>query len=268
MLQTVQGIFRDNWMWRTKIWQLAKTELQKEVRGAALGWIWFFITPITYVFVFWFAINIGLRAGKVSGETPFIVWLTVGLIPWFFMRSMLTQGSNVYSRYSYLVNRLRFPVPVISSFFAAGHLIIFFMNFLVVFAVMFVMKVPFTIYALQLPLLVILMYLFWVTWSMMTSPLSAISRDFHNLIKAFSLPLFWLSGIIFNISNLPPTAEWILAFNPITFFATSFRASLCDHYWIWDHPKLIWPFFLVFAVMFVLSVRVQFRLGPEVPDVL
>jgi teichoic acid transport system permease protein len=185
------------------------------------------------------------------------------------MQNMLTGGSNVYVRYPYLVNRLRFPIPVISSFYALGNFLIFLLNLILVYAVMLLAKTPLTIYAIQLPILLIVMYAFWVTWSMMTSPLSAISRDFHNLIKAFSLPLFWLSGIIFNMSLLPMTwLKWVLAFNPITFFATSFRAALCDHYWIWQEPRLIWPFVVVFSLMIVFAVRVQYRLGPEVADVL
>ncbi|MCL1906809.1 MAG: ABC transporter permease [Propionibacteriaceae bacterium] len=269
MGRTLRDIFRDNWVWRTQIWQLAKTELQKQVRGAALGWVWLLITPAVYVFVFWFAISVGLRKGDISGGVPFIVWLTVGLMPWFFMQNMLTSGSNVYTRYTYLVNRLRFPIPVISSFFAAANFLIFLLTQIIVLILIVLMKSPITIYALQAPIIAIVMYLFWTTWSMATSPLSAISRDFHNLIKAMSMPLFWLSGIIFNVTDIAiPWVQWVLAFNPVTFFATSFRAALCDQYWVWDKPQMLWPFVAVFTLMFILAIRVQYRLGPEVADVL
>ena len=268
MIQTLQGIFRDNWIWRSQILRLAVTELQKQIRGAALGWIWLIVTPTVYVFVFWFALKLGLRGGS-SDEIPFLVWLTVGLVPWFFMSSMLTTGSNVYTRYSFLVNRMRFPIPVISSFFGAAEFLIFLISQIVVFVVIVLNKVPFTIYALQLPVLAILMYFFWVVWSMMTSPLSAISRDFHNLIKALATPLFWLSGIIFDVGKIDIAwLQIVMAFNPITFFVTSFRASLCDAYWVWEKPQLLLPFLAVFLIMFLLTIRVQNRLGPEVPDVL
>ncbi|MDR0489143.1 MAG: ABC transporter permease [Propionibacteriaceae bacterium] len=269
MIQTFRGIFRDNWVWRSQILRLAVTELQKQIRGAALGWIWLIVTPSVYVFVFWFALKLGLKEASSADEIPFIVWLTVGLVPWFFMSSMLTTGSNVYTRYSFLVNRMRFPIPVISSFFGVAEFLIFLISQIVVFIVIILSKVPFTIYALQLPVLAILMYFFWVVWSMLTSPLSAISRDFHNLIKALATPLFWLSGIIFDVGNIEITwLQVVMAFNPITFFVTSFRASLCDTYWVWDKPQLLLPFLGVFLVMFILAVSVQHRLGPEVPDVL
>ena len=269
MITTVHNLMRDNWIWRTQVWRLAITELQKQVRGAVLGWIWLLITPTVYVFVFWFALEIGLRGNSPVDGVPFLVWLTVGIVPWFFMSAMLGGGSNVYTRYTYLVNRMRFPISVISSFFAMAHFIIFLLTQIIVFGVMVLMKVPLTIYALQVPVLAIIMYLFWTTWSMMTSPLSAISKDFHNLIKALTTPLFWLSGIIFDVSGIKIIwLKWVMAFNPITFFATSFRAALCDRYWVWEDPRLLLPFLGVFLVMFILAIRVQYRLGPEVADVL
>ena len=269
MIHTLREIFRDNWTWRSQIWRLATTELQKQIRGAALGWIWLLVTPTVYVLVFWFALEIGLRKVSPVHGVPFIVWLMVGLIPWFYMSTMLTSGSNVYTRYTYLVNRLRFPIAVISSFLSMANFFIFLLSQIVVFTLMLIMRVPLTIHAIQVPFLAVLMYLFWTTWSMMTSPLSAISKDFHNLIKAFSTPLFWLSGVIFNAADIHnKVAHWFFALNPISFFATSFRGAMCGELWVWEDPMLLWPFLGVFLLMFVLAIRVQNRLGTEVADVL
>jgi teichoic acid transport system permease protein len=269
MFATLRRIFRDNWEWRSQIWSLAVTEIQKQVRGAALGWIWLIITPSVYVAVFWFALAVGLRVGNPVEEVPYLVWLTVGLIPWFFMTEMINGGSDVYRRYPYLVNRLRFPIPVISSFYAMAKFIIFLLTMIIVVAVMAVFRVQFSVYALQAPLLGVVMYLFWVTWSMWTSPLSALSKDFHNLIKAMSTPLFWVSGIIFNTSGIKnQVVQWVLAFNPVTFFAASFRASLVEKYWIWDNPRLLYPFLGVFLVMVIAALRVQSRLSSEIADVI
>lgn len=269
MITALRRIIRDNWQWRSQIWRLAVTEIQKQVRGAALGWAWLIITPVVYVAVFWFALAVGLKASHTDSEVPFLVWLTIGIFPWFFMSDMINGGSDVYRRYSYLVNRLRFPIPVISSFYALAKFIIFLLTISIAFVVMLLSKVPFTIYAIQAPFLAILMYVFWVIWSMCTSPLSAISRDFHNLIKALSTPLFWISGIIFDLTRIKQ--DWlklVLGINPVAFFATSFRAALCDHYWIWDSPRLIYPFIGVAILLTLAALRVQSRIGPEVADVL
>ena len=269
MFTALRKIIRDNWEWRSQIWRLAVTEIQKQVRGAALGWVWLIITPSVYVAVFWFALAVGLRAERTGTSVPFVVWLTVGIIPWFFMSELINGGSDVYRRYPYLVNRLRFPIPVISSFYALAKFVIFLLTLVIVIMVMTIFKVPLSIYALQVPFLALVMYLFWTIWSMWTSPLSALSKDFHNLIKALSTPLFWVSGIIFDLTRIRyDWLRWILALNPVAFFATSFRAALCDEYWVWNNPQLIYPFLTVFVLMTLAALRVQSRLSSEVADVL
>jgi len=269
MFAALRRIIRENWEWRSQIWRLAVTEIQKQVRGAALGWIWLIITPSVYIAVFWFALAMGLRAGSPVDGVPYLVWLTVGIIPWFFMSDMLTGGADVYRRYPYLVNRLRFPIPVISSFYGMAKFIIFLITMVIVIAVMAIFRVPFSVYALQAPVIAVVMYVFWTLWSMCMSPLSAISKDFHNLIKAMSTPLFWISGIIFNLADIKHAwVRWAMGFNPVAFFVTSLRASLCEKYWIWNNPELIYPFLVVFVLLFLGALRVQTRLGPEVADVL
>ena len=269
MLSTFRQIVLANWQWRSQTWRLAITEIQKQVRGAVLGWIWLLITPAVYVGVFWFALAVGLRTNSPVEGVPYIFWLTAAIVPWFFMSDMISGGSDVYHRYSYLVNRLRFPIPVISSFYVMAKFIIFLVTMVLVLVVMVVSGVAFSLYNLQFFLVAALMYLFWLTWSMWTSPLSALSKDFHNLLKALSTPFFWLSGILFDATRLSsPVLRWILAFNPVTFFASSYRAALCEHYWIWDRPQQYGPFLAVFLVLLVLAVRTQRRLGTVVADVL
>ncbi|MDR0283298.1 MAG: ABC transporter permease [Propionibacteriaceae bacterium] len=269
MVRTARIILRDNWAWRGRIWHLAFTELQKEVRGSVLSWVWLLVTPAVYIGGFWFALSIGMRTASPVAGVPYIVWISVGIVPWFFISSLLTGGANVYRRYSYLVNRLRFPLSVISSFFGLAQLIVFAASMLLVLALTLAMGVKLTLPAVQVPVIALLMYAFWVTWSVFTAPLAAISKDIYNLIKALSILVFWFSGTIFDVSHITIRwIRWLLAFNPITFFVTAFREAICRGVWLWDDPRLLWPFAVVFALLILLALKAQDRLSAEVPDVL
>jgi len=269
MIRTLRDTFKDNWKWRNQIWHLAVTELQKEVRGSVLGWVWLILTPAIYVGVLWLAFAIGLRVETPVAGVPYVTWLAAGVIPWQFCSGMLTAGSNVYRRYSYLVTRMRFPISVISSFFTLARLLVFLMTMCIVVIVMVVTGVPFTIYALQFPLVVVVMFLFWMAWSLLTSPLSALSKDFHSLIRALSSPLFWISGVFFQIDSIH--IEWVkvlFGLNPVAFFVTGVRASFCENFWIWDKSSALLPFLGVFLATLILAWIVQTRLNSEIADVL
>lgn len=57
-------IIKDHITYAQQILKLAKADLIKTYKGAALGWSWAIIKPAVTIFVYWFTFEIGLRAGK------------------------------------------------------------------------------------------------------------------------------------------------------------------------------------------------------------
>lgn len=271
MFSTLATILKDNWEWRKQIGRLAIFELVKKSRGAVLSWAWFFIKPGMYIFCFWFALDVGLRAGGVTepGAPPYILWLCAGLIPWFFIQDMLGAGIDVMHRYPYLVNKIKFPLSGISTIFTSATMLVELMLIAVLFVIYFACGMPLDTYLLQVPVLLVIMFAFWNLVSILFSQLSAISKDVSNLMKALSTPFFWLSGVIFDGRSIP--VEWIqivLYFNPITFFVTSFRGAFYDKTWFWENPSLCGGFVAVFTITLLLTLIVYKNLNEEVADVL
>lgn len=264
-------ILKDKWQWRQQIINLGLFDLRKQSRGAVLGSFWFFAKPAVYIFVFWFALEIGLRVGNSTGNgnTPYILWLMAGLIPWFYIQDMINSGSDVFHRYKYLVNKIKFPLPGIPTIFNISTAIIQLGLIVALFVVYFICGQPIDLYLLQLPIALLLMFVFFDMFSLLTSLLSAISKDFKNLIKTLSTPLFWISGVIFDVFSLG--ISWlttIMMFNPVTFFVTMYRAAVYDKYWIWEKPEALFGFLIVFVITFVCTLIVYKRVREEVPDVL
>lgn len=270
MLSTLATIFKDNWEWRKQICRLALFELKKKSRGAVLSWAWFFIKPAIYIFCFWFALSLGLRAGSSDPSAPpYILWLCSGLIPWFFMQDMLGAGVDVLHRYPYLVNKLKFPLSGISSIYTIAMMIIELMLIVALFVIYFVCGQGLDVYLLQVPLLLLLMFMFWDAFSILCSQLSGISKDFANLMHAMSTPFFWLSGVLFAVPDIPiPWVQTILYFNPITFFVTSFRAAFYDKMWFWENIPMCVGFVVTFIITIVLMTWVYKKFNQEVVDVL
>ena len=270
VLSTLATILKDNWQWRTQLGRLALFDLVKKSRGAVLGWAWFFIKPAMYIFCFWFALEIGLRAGNSdAGAPPYILWLCAGLIPWFFMQDMLGPGLDVLHRYSYLVNKIKFPLSGISTIFSGATLIVELMLMVALFVIYFACGMPLDVYLLQVPILLVLMFLFWNTVSILFSQLSAMSKDVKNLMSAMSTPFFWLSGVLFDVKDIHiGWVQTMLDFNPITFFVTAFRGAFYDKTWFWNDPSACVGFVVVFAITLLAALFVYKKFNEEVCDVL
>ena len=267
---TLSEILKEQWEWRKQILSLGLFDLRKISRGAVLGTFWFFAKPAVYIFCFWFALEVGLRSGDQSaGGAPYILWLMGGLVPWFYMQDMLGAGVDVFHRYSYLVTKIKFPLSGIPIIYSISTLIVQ-CGLIVVLLIVFFFygQVP-SLHLIQIPIALVLMFVFFVMFSLMTSCLSAISKDFKNLMQTLSTPLFWLSGIIFNVFDVGiPWVESILMFNPVTFIATMYRYAVYDHMWIWQKPESIIGFSVVFVITLGAMIAIYRRTHEEVADVL
>jgi len=267
-LSTIKEILRDHITYRKQLVKLAKSDVKKS-HGGVLGMGWALIRPAILIFVFWFAFTVGLRSGDDVEGYPFFLWLIAGMIPWFYMRDMITGGAGSIRRYKFLVTKIKFPTSTISSFVSMGLLAVHAGLLLVMIAIFIGFGYMPTIYYLQLPFYMLLMFLFFTAWGLFSGVVSSISRDFLNLVKSLTQALFWMSGILYDAGSID--YEWIrtiLLFNPITIIVNGYRNVFIYHRWFWEDPQQLLNFAAVYLVMAALAVWAYRKLKKEIPDVL
>ena len=268
-MSTFIEILKDHWQYRQQIFKLSISDLKKTYRGAALGWAWAIIKPAVTIFVYWFAFEIGLRAGKDVNGFPFFLWLISGLIPWFYMSNMITSGTDSIRKYSYLVTKMKFPISTIPTFVSISKFIVHILLMIITIGIFVLMgKMP-TIYMLQLPFYMLLNLIFFTIFSLLSGLLASMSKDFANLVKSFVTAIFWLSGIVWNINTISiPWLKSFLMINPVTFLVEGYRNCFIHQTWFWEQPKRLMYFVIITLVMLILAVWTYKRLRKESPDVL
>ena len=111
-------------------------------------------------------------------DIRFFLWLIAGVVPWFYMSDMITQGAGAIRKYSYLVTKMKFPVSTIPTFVNISKFVIHIILMLIVIIIFWLFGYPPSIYYLQLPFYMILMFIFFDAWSLFASLLASISKDF------------------------------------------------------------------------------------------
>ena len=269
MIETFKLIVQEHISYKNQIFKLAKSDLVKTYRGAALGWAWAVIKPTITLFVFWFAFTVGLRHGKPVEGYPFFLWLVAGFLPWFFMQELIIGGAACIRKYSHLVTKMKFPVSIIPTYVNLSHLLIHLVLCVITMALFMCFGHFPDVYLLQIPLYMLLMFAWFTLWSLFAGLLSAISRDFQNLVKALSTAIFWMSGIVYNVDGIPSRAvRIILKFNPVTVIATGYRRAFIYKKWFWQDKVSIVCFGITFVVFLLLALWAYHKLRKEVPDVL
>jgi teichoic acid transport system permease protein len=269
LFATGRQIVVEHGEYRVQVFQLAMADIVKTYRGSALGWTWAIIKPSVTIFVFWFAFDVGLRAAKPVNGFPFFLWLLAGIIPWFYMSEMLTQGSKTLTRYNYLVTKIKFPVSTISTFVSLSKFYVHMALLGVVILIFLVSGYGIDIYFLQLPLYMGLMFIFFTAWSLFAAPLSAVSKDFANVISSLVTAIFWMSGIMWDVNTIEiPWLKKLLLFNPVTFIATGYRDVFIYKRWFFEDRFALFAFLVMIVGMAALAVYTFEKLRKEIADVL
>ena len=269
MIETLKLIIEEHRSYRPQIFMLAKSDLVKTYRGSALGWAWAVIKPTITLFVFWFAFSIGLRHGHDIAGYPFFLWLVAGFLPWFYMQELITGGARCIRKYKNLVTKMKFPISIIPTYVNIAHIYVQFV-LLVITLVLFAIFGHYPDkYLLQIPVYMFMMFAFFTVWSLFGGMLAAISKDFMNFVKAVQTAIFWMSGIVYNVDEIPYT--WLrvaLKFNPVTVISSGYRRAFIYKKWFWQDKVSLVCFaftFLLFAIGALWAYR---KLRKEIPDVL
>ena len=107
-------IFRDIIQNRTLIRKLAVNDFKKRYVGSLLGILWAFIQPLVTIVLYYAVFGLIMPDARTSGsEVPFVLFLTAGMVPWFFFSEGLSSGTAALTDYSYLVKKVVFQIDVL-----------------------------------------------------------------------------------------------------------------------------------------------------------
>ncbi|MCQ2546171.1 MAG: ABC transporter permease [Clostridia bacterium] len=269
-MNTLINIIKENIEHRGQMLELAKMHQRKQFRGSDMGLLWMFAKPCMYIVVFYVAITIGFRAAKeVPGlECPYFVWLTIGMISFFYMRDMILNGANCLKKYAPLVSKTNYPISTLPTSVSLSYLTIHFGMLVLGIIVCFIFQTWPSIYWIQTLFYMLLMLIMSVFWSIGTGIISIIYRDFYNFLQVINQMVFWLSAILFDVNSLNPTIKTVFLFNPITYIVEGYRNAFCRHIWFWEEPLKLGCFLIVLVIMAAVSVLLYKKLIKRLPDII
>ena len=106
------SFLRDIYVNRWLLFELVKKDLYQRYVGSFLGVWWAFIQPIITVLVFWFVFSVGLKVSPVD-DVPFVLWLIMGMFPWFFIADAISGATTSIANNSYLIKKIMFRVSLL-----------------------------------------------------------------------------------------------------------------------------------------------------------
>ena len=260
------------WDSRKLIWKLAKNDFKNRFAGSYLGKIWAFVQPVITVAMYWFVFDyvMGTRAEALAGtiQIPYVIWLTAGLVPWFFFTEAITGGTMALLEYSYLVKKVVFKISVIPiiKIISASFTHIFFVCFMLV--VYVCMGYAPDLYLLQLPYYSFCLFLFVLALVYSTCAMVLFFRDLAQIINIFLQVGMWATPILWDVNTVPPIMQFVLKINPMYYIVNGFRSAMFEKTWFWQDFYSTMYFWIVTVVFFGIGALIFRRLKVHFADVL
>lgn len=267
-------MIKEAWNNRKLILKLAKNDFKTRYAGSYLGIVWAFVQPIITIVVYWFVFEYGLSAGAQlsrSGiEIPFVLWLSAGLIPWFFFSEALSSATNALVEYNYLVKKVVFKieilpiVKVISSLFVHAFFVAF---ILILYACYGHFPDGYTLQVIYYSFCMVMLVL---AISYTTCAVVVFFRDLSHIIGIILQVGVWATPIMWNFNIIRnQVLQFIFKLNPMFYIVQGYREALIEKTFFWESAMGLTIYFWGLTLMLFVIGRAMFKkLKPHFADVL
>lgn len=254
---------------RHLIWKLAKNDFKKRYAGSYLGAVWAMAQPVVTVVMYYIVFDKIFPAQRQSGEVPFVLFLTAGLVPWFYFSEALNNGTNALLEYNYLVKKVVFKISIlpIIKIIAATFIHVFFVCVLLIVSVGYGYY-P-SIYTIQLLYYSVCLFIFVLALSYTTCAVVVFFKDLSQIINIALQIGMWATPILWDINSIEE--GWILTvlkLNPMVYIVNGYRSAIYEKGWFFQDFFSTMYFWIVTVVLFGFGALVFKRLKVHFADVL
>lgn len=249
------------------IWNLSKNDFKTKYAGSYLGIFWAFITPVITVLIYWFVFQVGFKTAPIE-DFPFVLWLVVGLVPWFFFSEAIINATNSMLDYSYLVKKVMFKISIlpIVKILAAFFVHIFFIGFTILLYMIYGYKL--SIHLIQLIYYIFCTFVLVVGISYITSAIIVFFKDLGQIVAIILQMGIWLTPIMWSTDIVAEEYQWILKLNPMYYIVAGYRDTFINKVWFWHRYNQTMYFWVVAIVTLIIGTTIFKKLKVHFADVL
>ena len=218
-----------------------------------LGFSWAILNPLVQIIIF--SIIFGKIAKIPTDGIPYVLFLTVAIIPWTYMSESMSTSSQSLVAGQNLLGKVYFPRLIFPLTSVLAKLVDFSISLMLVMAVMIYYQVSPTWNLVYLPLLVLLMMVVPSGVGLWLSALAIRYRDVKFAMPFIIRMLIYSAPILYSASAIPDQYRFLYSLNPIVAVVEGFRACLLGLPMPWE---FILPGSLV-AVLVLMFGAVYFR---------
>jgi ABC-2 type transport system permease protein len=206
---------------------MTRKELKVKYKNSVLGFAWSLLNPLLYLVVFYVAFVKILQSGVPS----FPIFLLSGLLVWNLFSTGLGAACGSVVGNSGLVKKVSFPREILPLAAVGSMLVHFFLQSVVLFAVLAIVRWDVAwAYIPLLPLALLALVLLTGALGILLSAVNGYLRDTQHFLELALLAWFWVTPIVYGFMTIGRrSGGWfyrIYLLNPVTPIVLLFQRAI------------------------------------------
>lgn len=225
---TLAATLTGMWRYRGLVRNLVLKELKLKYRGSILGFLWSLVNPLAMITVYTVAFTFIIRT-SVEG---FVFFVLLGLLPWTFFLGSANMATGAIIDSGSLMKSVAFPRAILPISVVLFNLVQFLLTLFVFLPVMLVAyRVPLSPPMLLFPVFLVLQVAFTIGVALVLAAGTTFFRDIRHLLDIGLAILFWLTPILYPLTQVPQGLRTLILVTPLSPFITGYHQTLFDQRW-------------------------------------
>lgn len=228
-------------------------DIRVQYAQTILGFLWAIIQPAVQIMLF--TIVFGSIAKISTDGIPYVLFSSIGTIPWNYISIAMITSSNSLVMNQYMLSKVYFPRIIYPLTPIFVSLLDFAISLILIIAVLVYYRVSLTFTILYFPLVLLIMIVFSSGVGIWLSSVTVRFRDLKIGMPFFIRMLMYTAPVVYPISSIPEEYLFLYSMNPTVAVVEGFRSCLLG-------PAFNWPVFLpgaCIAIVLFVSAIFYFR---------
>jgi len=228
----IKELFQRRELLSTLIWRTLKAEYAQSILGLA----WAIIQPLIQILLF--TVVFGKIAKITTGDLPYLLFASYGIIPWTYMSSSMTGAVNSLVVNKYILTKIYMPRLIYPLTPVAAKLVAFAVSLVLLLIIAVYYRVFPTWRIILLPLFIGYMMIVSLGPGLLFSTVSVRYRDVQYALPFVIRMLMYTAPVVYPVTAIPEKYRLLYSLNPIVGAIEGFRACGLGYNPDWT---IIWP---------------------------
>jgi lipopolysaccharide transport system permease protein len=258
--------YKRHYAQRPLVAHFLERELRAKYSNTLLSVVWPILTPILLLAIYTIVFENMFKQSVADRAYSYTLFLAAALWPWMMFADSLNRSLSAIHGNAALIKKVAFPTIYLVFAVVAATFIVHLLGFLVVLGALSLSGAPVAwVTIISLTPLLIALFVFTFGICAAASAVQTIMKDLEHLVPPALMALYFLTPIMYPLSQIPVKYQGIFASNPLGYLVERSREIITGSalFKLTDIALLV-----AAALIAALGIALFERLAPHFEDFL